>query len=139
MAPNKKNSKPFKKQQPKVLYFDAALPVTLLYAKERPQYALAAALHPGVPPSKLYGCEHLLRLFTKLPSVLACAGTLATVEASQLQAHLQEFLKHVQKNSASLLAKSYVLLEGSVQPAAGSSQAVGSGGSAAVGEPEAGS
>ena len=104
-----------------VLYFDAALPVTLLYAKERAQYLQAVSLHPGVPPSKLYGSEHLLRLFTKLPAVLASAGAAATVEASQLQAQLQEFLKHVQKNSASLLTKRYALLEGSVQPPEGSS------------------
>ena len=94
-----------------VLYFDAALPVTLLYAKERHQYYSVSKAHPGLPPSKIYGAEHLLRLFTKLPQVLGNAP-MATVEASQLQNNLTEFLKHIQKNSASLFSSQYVVQTG---------------------------
>lgn len=42
-------------------YFDKALPVMLLYKKERRQYDEAIA--ENVSPSTVYGAEHLLRLF----------------------------------------------------------------------------
>lgn len=41
--------------------FDKALGVILLYKCEQLQYAEATA--DSVPPSKIYGAEHLLRLF----------------------------------------------------------------------------
>ena len=85
------------------LYFDAALPVTLLYANERAQFDALSAAHSGTRPSKLYGVEHLLRLFTKLPAVLGNAP-MASLERSQLQAQLGEFLKHIQKNAATLFS-----------------------------------
>lgn len=89
-----------------VLYFDHALPVVLLYRTERRQYSDLVAKHPGVQPSKLYGCEHLLRLFTKLPSVLGQVP-MSTVESSQLQTNLTDFLVFVQRNSTSLLSTPY--------------------------------
>ena len=42
-------------------YFDKALPVMLLYERERQQYQEAIA--NNVSPSTIYGAEHLLRLF----------------------------------------------------------------------------
>lgn len=42
-------------------YFDKALPVMLLYKKERHQYD--EAIVDNVSPSAVYGAEHLLRLF----------------------------------------------------------------------------
>lgn len=42
-------------------YFDKALPVLLLYKKERKQYQ--EAITDGVSASFTYGGEHLLRLF----------------------------------------------------------------------------
>ena len=42
-------------------YFDKALPVMLLYKKERKQYHEAVV--DNVSPSTVYGAEHLLRLF----------------------------------------------------------------------------
>ncbi|KAF7142086.1 hypothetical protein RHSIM_Rhsim06G0056500 [Rhododendron simsii] len=45
-------------------YFDKALPAMLLYKSERQQYQDATADH--VPPSTVYGAEHLLRLFGML-------------------------------------------------------------------------
>ena len=42
-------------------YFDKALPVMLLYKKERKQYHEAVV--DNVSPSTIYGAEHLLRLF----------------------------------------------------------------------------
>lgn len=43
------------------LYFDKALPVILLYKKERQQYH--EAVSANVSPSSVYGAEHLMRLF----------------------------------------------------------------------------
>lgn len=42
-------------------YFDIALPVMLLYKKERQQYREAVV--DDISPSTIYGAEHLLRLF----------------------------------------------------------------------------
>lgn len=42
-------------------YFDKALPVMLLYKKERKQFH--DIVQDDVSPSKIYGAEHLLRLF----------------------------------------------------------------------------
>lgn len=46
-------------------YFDKALPVMLLYKKERRQYQ--EAIVDDISPSTVYGAEHLLRLFGKIP------------------------------------------------------------------------
>jgi len=45
-------------------YFDKALPVMLLYKKERQQYHDTVKI--DVSPSTIYGAEHLLRLFGML-------------------------------------------------------------------------
>lgn len=42
-------------------YFDKALPMLLLYKKERQQFK--DAVGDDVSPSTIYGAEHLLRLF----------------------------------------------------------------------------
>ena len=49
-------------------YFDRALPIILLYNKERHQYHEAVA--DDVSPSTIYGAEHLLRLFGDFLSLL---------------------------------------------------------------------
>lgn len=89
-----------------VLYFDAALSKMLLYAVERHQFDAVVKAHPGLPASQIYGAEHLLRLFTKLPAALADAP-MASVEASQLTASLGDFLKFLQKHSAKFLNVPY--------------------------------
>ncbi|VVA12017.1 PREDICTED: MRG1 [Prunus dulcis] len=53
-------------------YFDKALPVMLLYKNERQQYEKAIA--HDASPSSVYGAEHLLRLFVKLPELLLNAN-----------------------------------------------------------------
>lgn len=45
-------------------YFDKALPVILLYKKERQQYH--DVVLDNISPSTIYGAEHLLRLFGML-------------------------------------------------------------------------
>lgn len=49
-------------------YFDRALALVLLYVEERPQ--ADEVLADGRLPSSVYGAEHLLRLFVKLPDYL---------------------------------------------------------------------
>mmetsp|Transcript_61460 Transcript_61460/g.84466 ORF Transcript_61460/g.84466 Transcript_61460/m.84466 type:complete len:407 (-) Transcript_61460:466-1686(-) len=88
------------------IYFDKALGYFLLYPAEHAQYDLITRKFPGEPASKIYGAEHLLRLFTKLPDILGRVR-LAAVEESQLQASFGEFLKFMQKNSASLFPEEY--------------------------------
>lgn len=46
------------------LYFDKVLPAMLLYKNERQQYN--DAMKHASSPSKVYGAEHLLRLFGML-------------------------------------------------------------------------
>lgn len=46
-------------------YFDRALPMMLLYKKERQQFQEAIKT-PECSPSTIYGAEHLLRLFGML-------------------------------------------------------------------------
>ncbi|KAJ5908823.1 hypothetical protein N7495_001505 [Penicillium taxi] len=54
-------------------YFNVCLGKLLLYRFERPQYrSLKASFETrDLAPSKIYGAEHLLRLFSKLPELLA--------------------------------------------------------------------
>ncbi|XP_021852756.1 protein MRG1 isoform X2 [Spinacia oleracea] len=49
-------------------YFNKALPMMLLYNNERQQYQ--EAINENTSPSRVYGAEHLLRLFVKLPALL---------------------------------------------------------------------
>ena len=54
------------------LLFDGALPVCLLFPEERPQYEsmLQQQIFQNKPPSEIYGCEFLLRLVVRLPTLL---------------------------------------------------------------------
>ncbi|KAJ1421170.1 RNA binding activity-knot of a chromodomain, partial [Sesbania bispinosa] len=70
-------------------YFDKALPMMLLYKKERKQYSEAVV--DNVSPSTIYGAEHLLRLFVKLPELLAYVN-IEEETLSRLQQKLFDFL-----------------------------------------------
>ncbi|KAK7346951.1 hypothetical protein VNO80_21475 [Phaseolus coccineus] len=85
-------------------YFDKALPMMLLYKKERKQYN--DAIVDNVSPSTIYGAEHLLRLFVKLPELL----TYVTIEEetlNRLQQKLLDFLKFLQKNQSTFFFSAY--------------------------------
>ncbi|KAG4943604.1 hypothetical protein JHK85_048250 [Glycine max] len=71
-------------------YFDKALPMMLLYKKERKQYN--DSIVDNVSPSTIYGAEHLLRLFVKLPELLAYV-TIEEETLNRLQQKLLDFLK----------------------------------------------
>ncbi|XP_010437242.1 PREDICTED: protein MRG1-like [Camelina sativa] len=81
-------------------YFDKALPVMLLYKKERRQYQ--EVIVDDISPSTVYGAEHLLRLFVKLPELLSYVN-MEEETWSRMQQTLSDFLKFVQKNHSTFL------------------------------------
>jgi hypothetical protein len=101
---------------------DASLPKILLYANERRQYEeLASGKESGVnnestsneaetsatTPSKIYGGEHLLRLFVKLPHLLTALNNPVDDEVIELAAFISEFLVFMQKNRAECFLGQY--------------------------------
>ncbi|KAK2967641.1 hypothetical protein RJ640_030512, partial [Escallonia rubra] len=85
-------------------YFDKGLPVILLYKNERQQYNEAVA--DNASPSSIYGAEHLLRLFVKLPELLAYVN-IEEETLVRLQHKLLEFLKFLQKNQGTFFLSAY--------------------------------
>ncbi|KAJ0024595.1 hypothetical protein Pint_08713 [Pistacia integerrima] len=72
-------------------FFDKALPIMLLYKSERQQYEDTMAVM--VAPSTIYGAEHLLRLFVKLPELLVHAK-IEEETSTKLQQILLDFLEY---------------------------------------------
>ncbi|GFR44980.1 hypothetical protein Agub_g6290, partial [Astrephomene gubernaculifera] len=85
-------------------YFDKALMAVLLYRSERPQ--AMAVLADGRLPSSVYGTEHLLRLFVKLPELLAAAGAGGMSEEAlgQTAEAVQDLMNWVADHLEGLLA-----------------------------------
>ncbi|CAN8328291.1 unnamed protein product [Cochlearia groenlandica] len=84
-------------------YFDKSLPVMLLYSNERQQYI--EAIVQDISPSTVYGAEHLLRLFVKLPELLSYVN-MEEETWNCMQQTLLDFLKFIQKNQSSFLHSS---------------------------------
>jgi len=112
------------------LYFDRALGTILLYHHEREQYDEARQAHPDTPMSDIYGAEHLLRLFVRLPYLLAQTD-LDEAEMAQIQAKLGDLLKYMQKQQSTLFLSEYAR----VQPAAAGGAAASSSSSSAGAAP----
>ncbi|XP_014498559.1 protein MRG2 [Vigna radiata var. radiata] len=89
-------------------YFDKALPVMLLYKTERQQYQEACPAN--VFPSAIYGAEHLLRLFVKLPELLFHAS-IEEETLTELRAQLLDFLRFLQKNHSTFFLSTYHVAE----------------------------
>ncbi|GAV74862.1 MRG domain-containing protein/Tudor-knot domain-containing protein [Cephalotus follicularis] len=85
-------------------YFDKVLPLMLLYKNERQQYQ--DSVSDDVSPSTIYGAEHLLRLFVKLPELLVYAN-IEEETLTRLQQKLLDFLKFLQKNQNSFFLSAY--------------------------------
>mmetsp|Transcript_24447 Transcript_24447/g.68513 ORF Transcript_24447/g.68513 Transcript_24447/m.68513 type:complete len:223 (-) Transcript_24447:240-908(-) len=82
-------------------YFDKALGSILLYRFERPQYSdIVKSFVPEKRLCQIYGAEHLLRLFVKLPELLS--KTSVTEEGREvIQATLLDFLRFLEKKADS--------------------------------------
>ncbi|GLT40192.1 hypothetical protein SLA2020_143450 [Shorea laevis] len=89
-------------------YFDKALPVMLLYKSERQQYE--DTVGDDASPSSVYGAEHLLRLFVKLPELLFYAN-IEEETLLELQQKLVDFLKFLQKNQGLFFLSTYHVAE----------------------------
>eukprot|EP01137_Pigoraptor_chileana_P000445 Opistho-2@36653 len=89
-----------------IVYFDHALGTLLLYKFERPQYAELLERTPDANASTVYGAEHLLRLFVKLPALLADVR-LTTEAATTLESIIADLLKYMQANAASMFMSEY--------------------------------
>lgn len=76
----------------------------LLYKNERQQYE--KAITDDVSPSSVYGAEHLLRLFVKLPELLLDAN-IEEETLKVLQKKLVDFLKFLQKNQSAFFLSTY--------------------------------
>ncbi|CAM0908032.1 unnamed protein product [Alopecurus aequalis] len=85
-------------------YFDKALPAMLLYKKEQKQYK--EEIQGDVSPSSVYGAEHLLRLFVKLPELLASVS-MEEDALNKLQQKLLDILKFLQKNQVAFFLSVY--------------------------------
>ncbi|KAL4301649.1 hypothetical protein AHAS_Ahas17G0322000 [Arachis hypogaea] len=85
-------------------YFDKALPVKLLYKNERQQYQEACP--DNTTPSTVYGAEHLLRLFVKLPELLSHAS-IEEESMTELQAQLVDILRFLQRNQSTYFLSTY--------------------------------
>ena len=82
-------------------YFDEALPRVLLYAEEK--FLHAQWMVSGTKPSEVYGAEHFLRLFVRLPDLLPY-HRLDPASQDLLQERLQDVLHYLSKHRAKYFA-----------------------------------
>ena len=88
-------------------FFDDALPYRLLYREEYPQLRVVQRYEElsDKAYSEIYGCEHLLRMFTRLPDLLV--QDLTPEEYKPIFAKLNDFARFLHKNQSSYLAASH--------------------------------
>lgn len=90
--------------------FDEALPFRLLYREESPQSKVLELLPEFSLKrfSDIYGCEHLLRLFVRLPEMLAdYQDEISEQEIRTIVAKVNDFVRFLHKNQAVLFAQRY--------------------------------
>jgi mortality factor 4-like protein 1 len=81
-----------------IVWFDRALPITLLYRQERPQYdhIVQEIEKNDLTPSKVYGGEHLARMFVRMASLMR--GIYVKPEGADLfYGKIADFLKFFSK------------------------------------------
>jgi mortality factor 4-like protein 1 len=79
-------------------YFDKSLPKICLYRQERSQYDMIyKELGDDMIPSNIYGVEHLLRLFIRLPRIMSQVFVEEGL-ISQTNDIFQEILKFISQN-----------------------------------------
>jgi len=89
------------------MIFDEALPLRLLYRNEFCQLLVKESVPEiaVVRPSEYYGCEHLLRLLTRLPELLS--DKLKDAESLPIFAQLNDFVRFLDKNRDELFVGRY--------------------------------
>lgn len=88
-------------------YFNQALGSVLLYKYERRQFRETKDADKGRPLVDIYGAEHLLRLFVKLPELLAHCK-MQREHVTVLVAKLVELLKFMQTNKSKYFTAAYI-------------------------------
>lgn len=83
--------------------FDQALPTRLIYQQELPQLKTMDSIPEFSVKrySDIYGCEHLLRLFVRLPAMLT--DRLTEADARPIYAKVNDFIRFLHKNQDTLL------------------------------------
>ena len=81
-------------------FFNRALGKCLLYRLERKQYDDYMSKNPEASPADVYGAEHLLRLFIRLPMFLSMCNDIDSQKdgSKKIQAYLQSFLQYLGSN-----------------------------------------
>lgn len=95
-------------------YFDQSLDPCLLYPPERAQFKDIHADHSKKSSSELYGPEHLLRLFVKLPEFLQEAPW-NMKERKVVEQKLGDLLTYLQKKREALFTREEYVPNGSVK------------------------
>jgi len=88
-------------------YFDRAVGRVLLYKFERPQYKELSEAKKGTSNCDIYGAEHLLRLFVKLPELLASTD-MEKNEITMLQGKIGEIVRFIDKKRVDYFSDQYV-------------------------------
>jgi mortality factor 4-like protein 1 len=92
-------------------YFDGCLGLTLLYRFERPQYnefiANKSSSNHIVLPSSIYGAEHLLRFFVRLPALLKTTA-LNSADEKLFTQYCNSLLNFLLAKQAEFFAKKYI-------------------------------
>lgn len=83
-------------------YFNKALPLILLYKSERSQYEK----FQNSITSSIYGAEHFLRLFVKLPELLQDYKGMTNKELQLLMRSFLDILNFVNKKDSYFITKS---------------------------------
>jgi len=87
-------------------YFDRAVGRVLLYKFERPQFREVNEAKKG-SNCDIYGAEHLLRLFVKLPELLASTD-MEKDEITVLQGKIGEIVRFIDKKRGDYFSDPYV-------------------------------
>lgn len=87
-------------------YFNQALSPLLLYKYERKQFRDLKEAQKAQPLAEIYGAEHLLRLYVKLPELLAQCR-MQREHMTVLVSKLVELLKFLQANKSKYFVNEY--------------------------------
>jgi mortality factor 4-like protein 1 len=89
------------------MLFDEALDSWLLYKEELPQLRVIDNIpeYSMKPYSEIYGCEHLLRFFVRLPEMLT--DQISDSEARPIFAKVNDFVRFLHKNNSTLFTQTH--------------------------------